>query len=162
MAVNINKFRIAGTITADLAITTTPSGNKVVNFTLAINEGKDSQGNEITRFIPCEAWNSSAENLAKYMGKGSQLQVEGRIVTRQNSQKHTTLCLIGTKFDYIQTKEQRRLLKLGAEMTTPSPIQHQDEDIHDTVAKALATQQGMFTNLNDIQIVSSEDASIPF
>lgn len=153
MAININKFRIAGTITSDLAITTTPSGNKVVNFTLAINEGKDQAGNEITRFLPCEAWNSSAENLAKYMGKGCQLQVEGRIVPRQNSQKHTTLCLIGTKFDYIQTKEQRRLLKIGSEMTTPPQPTH--DDLKNTVANLLDAQPMLY---NDLPIIGEEPA----
>lgn len=50
------------------------------DFTIAVNRpyaGKD--GEKQADFIPCVAWRAAAQNLVKYMRKGSQICVEGSL-----------------------------------------------------------------------------------
>lgn len=80
----INTCTLAGRITKDLTLNATPNGNKVCQFTLAVNRrGKDEQ----TDFINCVAWNKTAELLCQYMGKGSLIGVLGKIQTRSYENK---------------------------------------------------------------------------
>lgn len=56
------------------------TGTPVTNFSLAVNRdfvGKD--GKKETDFIDIQVWGKSAENCAKYLGKGSLVSVAGSI-----------------------------------------------------------------------------------
>lgn len=79
----MNTFLGVGRITRDLELKQTQSGVSVVAFTIAINRNyADSDGNYQTDFINCVAFRNQAENLVKFMKKGSQIGVEGRLQTR--------------------------------------------------------------------------------
>jgi len=59
-------------------------------FTLAVNRIKEG-----TDFINCIAWNKQAEAINKYLKKGSQVAIEGRIQTgsyedKQGNKRYTT------------------------------------------------------------------------
>ncbi len=75
----MNRAVLIGRITRDPEIKETQSGKKVCNFTIAINRGF---GKDEADFIDCVAWEKTAENLARYQQKGSQIAVEGRIQVR--------------------------------------------------------------------------------
>lgn len=65
--------------------------SKVAKFTLAINR----RGTEETDYINCLAWNSQAELIEKYIHKGTQLAIKGRIQTgsyedKQGNKHYTT------------------------------------------------------------------------
>lgn len=74
----MNKVILIGRLTKDPDLRYTPSGAAVCNFTVACDK-RDKEGNKDADFIDCVAWNKSAENLAKYMSKGRQIAVEGRV-----------------------------------------------------------------------------------
>lgn len=71
----MNVVALVGRLTKDPELKQTNSGKSVCQFTLAVNRpyGED------TDFITCVSWNKTAENLAKYMQKGSRVGVEGAI-----------------------------------------------------------------------------------
>lgn len=48
-------------------------------FTLAINDGKDNEGNKRTQFINFLAYNQQASFLASYAHKGDSIEVTGRL-----------------------------------------------------------------------------------
>lgn len=75
MALYYNKIIMAGNLTADPELKHTQTGKSVCEFTLAIN--RKYNGNESTEFVNVEAWGQSAEFLAKYAKKGSNILVEG-------------------------------------------------------------------------------------
>ena len=55
----------------------------VVQFTLAVNRNFAGKGQERQAdFISCVAWRNLAENLARFMKKGSQIAVEGQLQVR--------------------------------------------------------------------------------
>lgn len=60
----------------------TQSGKACANFTLAIDRRRSGDGNQQADFIPCVAWEKTAEVISQYTGKGRKIAVEGRIQTR--------------------------------------------------------------------------------
>lgn len=82
----MNKTILIGRITKDLEIRKTPSGNSVINFTLAVNRYSKDKENEAD-FIQCQSWGKTAELMHTYLNKGSQIGVEGRIQTRNYENK---------------------------------------------------------------------------
>jgi single-strand DNA-binding protein len=78
----MNKVFLIGRLTKDPEIRVTTTGKKVCNFTLAINDGKDSSGQELTTFMNCIAWERLAEILEMYVKKGVKVCVIGSIRNR--------------------------------------------------------------------------------
>lgn len=79
----MNNLCLTGRITKEPELKTTQSGNKYLMFTLAVDRGfKDNDGNYITDFIPCVAWNNQAEFISKYVQKGNMLEITGTIQSR--------------------------------------------------------------------------------
>lgn len=78
----MNKVQLIGRITREVEVKKTQSNLSVCNFTIAINNGKDEQGNERKAdFIPCQAWRNSADLLGRYVKKGDKIAIEGKITT---------------------------------------------------------------------------------
>lgn len=77
---NFNKVLLAGRITADPELKKTQGGISVTTFSLAVNRrGKDAG----TDFITVTAWRGVAENVVRYMRKGSCVFVDGEIHNRK-------------------------------------------------------------------------------
>ena len=78
----INRVVLVGRITRDPETQQTNTGIPYVRFTLAVNRPfKDQNGERPADFINCVAWRNQAEFLQKFVKKGNQLAVEGRIQT---------------------------------------------------------------------------------
>lgn len=90
MAKGFSKVILMGNLTRDVEIRTTPSGQSVANFSLAISRSwKDQSGQtqEQTSFINCVAWGKAGEIIAQYTSKGSPLLVSGRLDQRSYDDK---------------------------------------------------------------------------
>lgn len=87
---SVNKAIVVGNLGIDPQLKKTASGNSVCNFSLATNEawtGKDGTKNERTEWHRIVVWGPQADACAKYLAKGRQVYVEGRIQTRQWTDK---------------------------------------------------------------------------
>ena len=72
-----------GRVTHTPELKTTPNGNNVVKFSFAVGRFKTTaDGEKITDFIDCVAWNKTAEFICKHFKKGDPIIVEGRLETR--------------------------------------------------------------------------------
>lgn len=79
----MNKVILIGRLTRDPELRYTQSGSAVCNFTLAVDRPFTSQsGEREADFIDIVVWNKAAENVAKYMAKGRQVAVDGRLQIR--------------------------------------------------------------------------------
>ena len=78
----MNHFVGIGCLTRDPEVRYTQSGKACAKFTLAIDRRKSTDGNQQADFIPCVAWEKTAEVISQYTGKGRKIAVEGRIQTR--------------------------------------------------------------------------------
>lgn len=90
----LNKALIAGNLTRDPEIKALPSGGQVASFSIATNrrfKGRDGQMQEQTDFHNIVVFGNQAENSARFLRKGSQVFVEGRLQTRSwesDGQRH--------------------------------------------------------------------------
>lgn len=81
---SINKAILIGNLGADPDMRYTGSGQGVCELRIATTEKwtKDGQANEKTEWHRVVVWGKTAEACAKYLAKGRQVYVEGRIQTR--------------------------------------------------------------------------------
>jgi len=86
----INKVILIGNLGKDPEVRHLEGGASVAHFTLATNEYyKDKQGTRVerTEWHSIAAWRGLAEMAEKYLKKGQQVYVEGKIRTRQYQDK---------------------------------------------------------------------------
>ncbi|HOU02013.1 MAG TPA: single-stranded DNA-binding protein [Bacteroidales bacterium] len=85
-----NRVQLIGNLGQDPEIKTLESGKKVAHFTIATNDAyKNSEGQKVeeTTWHNIVAWNGLAERAAKYLKKGKQVAVDGRINYRSYEDK---------------------------------------------------------------------------
>ncbi len=83
---SVNKAIIIGNLGADPEVRYTQSGTPVANLSIATNESwtdKSGQRQERTEWHRVVVFGNTAENCAKYLSKGRQVYVEGRIQTNK-------------------------------------------------------------------------------
>lgn len=78
----MNKIILIGRLTKDPELRYTPNGAAVCTFTLAVNRPYVKDGEQDADFINIVVWNKSGENCAKYLAKGRQAAIEGRLQIR--------------------------------------------------------------------------------
>lgn len=75
-----NRWSGIGNLTDDPEMRYAPSGSPVTSFAIAINNGRDKDGEDRPpTYIDVVAWDKLAENVAEYTRKGSKVYVEGPI-----------------------------------------------------------------------------------
>lgn len=82
---SVNKVILIGNLGSDPELRYTQSGQAVANFNIATNErwnDKDGQTQERTEWHKIVVWGRQAENCEKYLSKGRQVYIEGRLQTR--------------------------------------------------------------------------------
>lgn len=83
---SLNKVLLIGRLGKDPEIRYTPDGSPVANFSIATSEfWTDKNGNrqERTEWHNIVAWNKLADLSKRYLAKGRQVYIEGRIRTRE-------------------------------------------------------------------------------
>lgn len=107
MAKGFNKVILMGNLTRDPEVRSTPSGQSVANFTLAVNRtwrGADGSNQESVSYIDCVAWGKTGEVIAQYVQKGRALLVSGRLDQRsweQDGQKRSKIEVIVEDFNFV-------------------------------------------------------------
>ena len=80
----LNRVQLIGRLGKDPDSRFTPTGKKVVHFSLAVsNRWKSAEGEakESTEWVNIEAWGRLGEICAQYLHKGSLVFLEGRLKT---------------------------------------------------------------------------------
>lgn len=78
----LNRLQFIGKLTRDTEIRYTPGGDARAVFYLGVNQTwRDAEGvkQEKSNFFRIKCWGKTAENAGKYLGKGSEVFIEGRI-----------------------------------------------------------------------------------
>ena len=100
----VNKVILIGNLGADPELRSTQGGQPVASLRLATKERfKDRDGNfqERTEWHRITVWGRTAENVNQYCRKGKQLYIEGRLQTREwtdkeGKKKYTTEVVANT------------------------------------------------------------------
>lgn len=79
---------IAGNVGKDAVLRRTQSGDPVLGFSLAVDNGKDKDGNKRdSTWYDCSIWGKRAESLEQYITKGAKLTLTGRPTARAHDGK---------------------------------------------------------------------------
>jgi len=100
----VNNVSLIGRLGKDPEVRNTSSGKTVANFTIAVDQ-YGSGGRKTTSWIPVQAWEKLAEQAAKYLAKGSQVAVEGRLQQRswedQGGNTRSVLEVVADRLDFL-------------------------------------------------------------
>ena len=123
----MNKVCLIGRITRDPELRYTSSNVPTVRFTLAVNRTFQNQnGEREADFINIVAWRNQAENVKKYVSKGSLVAVEGRIQTgsyEKDGQRIYTTDVIADNVQFLESKGQSQNRE---ENVTPSDFANEN------------------------------------
>src|SRR5919197_4443417 len=78
---SINRVVLTGGLTRDPELRHTPDGTAVVTLRLGFTTVRLVEGEwrERSNYIDVEAWGTQAENAARYLARGRQIAVDGRL-----------------------------------------------------------------------------------
>lgn len=79
---SFNKIIIVGNLGRDPELRYTPQGKAVCSFSMATNEKKRDKSGElqdVTTWFRVTLWGNQAETASKYLAKGRQVYIEGRL-----------------------------------------------------------------------------------
>lgn len=108
----MNRVCLVGRLTAKPELRTIGSGTSTTRFTLAVNRTfSNAQGERETDFISIVAWRAQAENVCKYLDKGSLVSVDGRIQTGsyddKDGKKVYTTDVVADQINFLESKKDR-------------------------------------------------------
>ena len=108
---SFNKIIIVGNLGKDPELRYTPQGVAVCDFTMATNDKKrDKAGEmqEVATWFRVTLWRNLAENASKYLTKGSQVFIEGRLSledwTDRDGNNRQTLSVQGSDMHFIGSR----------------------------------------------------------
>jgi single-strand DNA-binding protein len=86
---------LAGTVGKDAVLRNTQGSDPVLNFPIAVNNGKDRDGNEIpASWFDCSIWGKRAEAVARFITKGTKITVRGKPTVRVHEGKAYMGCKV--------------------------------------------------------------------
>ena len=86
-----NKVQLIGNVGNDPEIKSFDGGKKVANFTIATNESyKNEKGEKVdqTEWHKVVAWGKTAEIIEKFVTKGKEVAIEGKLTHRSYEDKN--------------------------------------------------------------------------
>jgi single-strand DNA-binding protein len=105
---SFSKITIIGNLGKDPELRYTPQGDAVCDFSVAVNDRKRDKAGEwqdITTWFRVTFWRKQAENASKYLTKGRQVYVEGRLQleewTDRDGNNRQTLAIQGSELQFI-------------------------------------------------------------
>ena len=107
MARSFNQVVLMGNLTRDPELRTTPNGNNVCSFSLALNRSYKNAGGdwvEATDYIDIVAWGPLGERVAQYLSKGRPALVNGRLQSRsweQDGQKRSKVEVVAQDVTFL-------------------------------------------------------------
>jgi len=127
---SLNKVMLIGRLGKDPEIRYTPDGSPVASFSLATSENwtdKSGTRQERTEWHNIVAWTRLADLSKRFLAKGRQVYVEGRIRTREwndkDGNKRRTTEIIATQMVLLGSRPEG----MEANAVPPSPVQRAPE-----------------------------------
>lgn len=107
MARSINQVTLMGNLTRDPELRSTPNGQSVCSFSLALNRSyKDQSGEwqDATDYIDVVAWAQLGERVSQYLSKGRRCLITGRLQSRsweQDGQKRSKVEVLANDVTFL-------------------------------------------------------------
>jgi single-strand DNA-binding protein len=105
----MNRVLLTGRLTRDPEVRTTAGGKAVAQFSVASHEFVS--GKEKSEFHNVVAWDRLAETCGRYLGKGQQVAIEGRIQTRtwddDKGQRHWKTEIVASSVEMLSGRRKK-------------------------------------------------------
>ena len=107
MSKSINQVILMGNLTRDPELRTTPSGQSVCSFSLAVNrswQGQDGTQQDAVDYFDVTAWGKLGELVNQYISKGSKSLVQGRLSQsrwEQEGQKRSKVEVVANDVTFL-------------------------------------------------------------
>ena len=105
---SFNKITLIGNLGRDPELRYTPQGTAVCDFSVAVNDRKRDKAGEwqdVTTWFKITFWGKQAENASKYLTKGRQAYIEGRLQveewTDRDGNNRFTLAVQGSDIQFL-------------------------------------------------------------
>lgn len=151
---SFNKIILVGNLGRDPELRYTPQGDAVCDFSMATNDRKRDKSGEyqdVPTWFRVTLWGKQAENASKYLAKGKQVYIEGRLSldewTDRDGNTRQTLQVTGTDMRFIGTR---------GDAATDGPRSDEPEFAGPASSPSPASSSGAAT------AVSAKDDDIPF
>lgn len=127
----MNSVNILGRITKDIELRYTESKMACVSMFVAINNGKDQDGNERPADFPkVYIYGKQAENVSKYCHKGSLVAISGRIKTRtwekDDGTKGYETYIVAGRVQFVDNKQSG-----GAPLPEPDYVPKEEAEVEE-------------------------------
>lgn len=102
----MNNVVLIGNITRDIELKYTASQKAMVRFSVAVSRRRKEDGAD---FVNCLAWDKTAENMERYLHKGSKIAVRGRIQTgsyEKDGARVNTFEVIAEDVEFLDSKRE--------------------------------------------------------
>lgn len=122
MSKSINQVILMGNLTRDPELRTTPGGQPVCSFSLAVNrswQDQSGQTQEAVDYFDITAWGKLGELVNQYLSKGRKCLVMGRLSQRsweKDGQKHNKVEVVANDVTFLDGGAQN-----GSERTASAP-----------------------------------------
>ena len=105
----MNKIYLIGRVVRDVEYVQTKTEKKMVNNCLAIDQGKDAEGNKQTMFVDITLFDKTAEIFKLYVEKGDKVAVNGELrirdFTREDGSKGRSVTVLGRELELIEPQK---------------------------------------------------------
>ena len=113
MAGSVNVVVLVGNLTRDPELKAMPSGSSVCSLRVAVNDRIKDQAtgewNEKPNYFDVDVFGAMGENCAKYLARGRQVAVEGRLRWRewetQEGQKRSAVSVVANNVQFIGPRD---------------------------------------------------------
>ncbi len=154
----MNKVFLIGRLTRDPELRYSSSNAAIVNFTIAIDrQYTNNQGQRDTDFINIVAFQKQAENVKKYVTKGSLVAVDGRIQTRNYDDKDgKKVYVTEVVADRVQFLSSKSSVGQSDNISTMDNVSPADFQTNDTV-KETNVSDDVFADFGSSIEISDDD-----
>lgn len=106
---SFNRVILLGNLTRDIELRYTPQGTAVTDIGLAVNDRvkRNDQWVDEATFVDITLWGRTAEVASEYLGKGSQVLIEGRLkldTWEKDGKKNYKLRVIGERMQMLGSR----------------------------------------------------------
>ena len=134
----MNTVNIIGRLVKDPEVRLTPNQTKYCSFCIAVDSGKDSNGQKRAYFFNCVAWQKTAENIARFFSKGHKIAITGMLTSRSfetnNGEKRTVVEILVNTFDFCNDNTVSQGQQAASENEAPAAPTSEQIDIPDSRA----------------------------
>ena len=124
----LNRIILVGRLVQEPELRKSKSDVSIVNFTLAVdNSMKEANGTRGTCFLDCKVFGDKADNLVKYVSKGSKVAIDGSInqrnFIRQDGTKGKVIEVLVDSIEFLDSKPSTISIEELQEETEDEPVQ---------------------------------------